>query len=100
MFYVLLIIPHIAAIGGMLWFAFGTDEREGPSSDWDDGPGNDPAPELPRPRSGPSSGPPLREAEQPRPRMRPGESLADRTLPRPRREDHPARPERVPSRTP
>jgi hypothetical protein len=97
MFYLLLIIPHIAVIGGMLWFAFSSDEREPPDAGWDDGPGNDPAPVVPGPRSGPSHGPPLSEAEQPRPRLRPGESLADRTLPRPRRDEHPAQPERVPA---
>jgi hypothetical protein len=98
-FYILLILPHIAAIGGMLWFAFGTDDPDPPTTGWDDGPGNDPAPTAPDPRCGPSDGPPLSEAEQPRPRLRPGERLADRTVPPPRRDRHPL-PVREPVETP
>jgi hypothetical protein len=98
-FYILLILPHVAAIGGMLWFAFGTDEPEPPAWGWDDGPGDDPAPMPPDPRSGPSYGPPLTDAEQPRPRLRPGEQLADRTVGPPRRDRHPL-PERAPAQTP
>ena len=99
MFYILLILPHLAAIGGLLWFAFGSGEAE-PETDWgwDDWP-DDPAPVAPGPRNGPANGPPLTEAEQPRPRLRPGEQLADRTVKRPRREEHPAVPERSPAET-
>jgi hypothetical protein len=93
MFYALLILPHIAAITGLLMFAFreGSDGRpEDPGIDWfwDQDP---PTPPAPRPE--PATGPPLPDARQPR-RLQVGEQLSERTVRRPRRE--PVEPERAP----
>jgi hypothetical protein len=100
MFYLLLIIPHVGAIAGMLWWAFRQTDNDGGTygdnwwGDW-----TDPDEPTPIPPTGPSAiGPPLPDALQPRPRMRPGEQLAERALPVPRREhEHPA-PRRQPAR--
>lgn len=94
MFYALLILPHLAAIGGLLTFAFRADgdgKREPPGDDWrryDDQP-------PPAPRPGPVSGPPLPDADQPR-RLHVGEQLSERVVRRPRREHPPLEPERAP----
>ena len=101
MFYLLLIIPHVAAIGGMLWWAFRTDDLGGPTygdnwwGDWTDP--DEPRPEPPT--GGPSvTGPPLADASQPSPRMRPGEQLSERSLPVPRRDREHPQPQRQPER--
>lgn len=102
MFYLLLIIPHVAAIGGMLWWAFRTDDLGGEGGTYGDnwwGEWTDPSDPGPVPPTGPAAlGPPLRDAHQPIPRLRPGEQLSERSLPVPRRDpQHPA-PQRQPTR--
>ena len=93
MFYALLIIPHLAAITGLMVFAFRSGERrEDPGGDWrrDD---DRPTPGAPRPS--PTTGPPLPDANQPR-RLHVGEQLSERVVRRPRREHPPLEPERTP----
>jgi hypothetical protein len=97
MFYALLILPHLAAIGGLLMFAWRTGEdqrRDKPGSDW---PRDDDRPTPPAPQPGPVTGPPLPDADQPR-RLHVGEQLAERTV-RPHRRQHPPlEPERAPEK--
>jgi hypothetical protein len=93
MFYALLILPHLAAIGGLMLFAYRSGE-EGRNDDpgdwrWDEEP---PTP----PRPDPASGPPLPDADQPR-RLRVGERLSERFVKRPRREHPPVEPDRAPT---
>ena len=95
MFYALLILPHIAAVGGLMMFAFrtGKDERhEDPGGEWRP---DDDRPTPPAPQPGPNAGPPLPDAEQPR-RLQVGEQLSERVVRRPRREHAPLEPERAP----
>jgi hypothetical protein len=95
MFYALLILPHLAAIGGLLLFAFrsGNDAgREDPGSDWRP---DDAGPPPPLPRPSPGTGPPLPDAAQPR-RLRVGEQLSQRAVRPSRREHRPLKPERAP----
>jgi hypothetical protein len=97
MFYALLIIPHIAAIGGLMMFAFrsGGDGSLGESGpDWRR---DDDRPTPPAPRPGPDAGPPLPDADQPR-RLHVGEQLSERVVRRPRREHPPLEPERAPQK--
>jgi hypothetical protein len=97
MFYALLILPHIAAISGLMVFAFRSGEdgtREDPGSDWRQ---DDDRPAPPTPRPGPATGPPLPDADQPR-RLHVGEQLSERTVRRPRREHPPLEPERAPQK--
>jgi hypothetical protein len=91
-FYLLLIIPHLLALGGLFAFAAmvkpGREDEEG--IDGTDGggglePPSDPAPVPPR------GGLPLDRAELPPRRLRVGETLADLHPPRPRRDHEPAR---------
>ena len=96
MFYALLILPHLAAIGGLMLFALRTgedDRREDPGDDWrrDD----DDRPTPPAPRPVPPTGPPLPDADQPR-RLHVGEQLSERVVRRPRREHPPLEPDRTP----
>lgn len=100
MLYLLLIIPHLLAFAGLLWFGcrsgFADDESEDLRDGWNDGPSESPPPE---PRPGPSfGGPPLPDAAPPRRRVHVGERLAALYPPPPRREIEPADP--VPARTP
>jgi hypothetical protein len=95
MFYALLILPHIAAISGLMMFAYRSGEdrgRDDPGGDWlrDD---DRPTPPAPRPQ--PASGPPMLDADQPR-RLHVGEQLSERAVRRPRREHPPLEPERAP----
>jgi hypothetical protein len=100
MFYLLLIVPHVLALGGLFAIAFrtsaggsGDDEKGGPG-----GPPTDPPP--PRaPQPVPSGGGlPLEHADHPRHRLPPGERLAEQ-YPRPvRREHEPPEPRRAPTR--
>ena len=100
MFYLLLIIPHLTAISGLLFFAYRSgagdtgEERPG-------GSGGSPVQVPPRgPRPGPSgTGPPLPDATAPRRRMRVGGRLSELHPGRLRREHAPSAPERTPSRT-
>jgi hypothetical protein len=94
-FYILLIIPHVAAIGGMLWWAFRQTDLGGEGGTYGDnwwGEWHDPDEPSPVPPHGPATlGPPLPDGRQPIPRLRPGEQLAERSLPVPRRDpEHPA----------
>ncbi len=92
MFYLLLIVPHTLALGGLALYAYRSqaspvgDDPSGPG--WD---GGDAAP--PRgPRPGPpTTRLPLPGATPPRRRLRFGERLAD-LYPRRRRRDHAPRP--------
>ena len=95
MFYALLILPHLAAIGGLMMFAYRSGEdngREGPGDDWRR---DDDAPTPPAPRPDPTTGPPLPDADQPR-RLQVGERLSERVVRRPRRAHPPLEPERTP----
>jgi hypothetical protein len=97
MFYALLILPHLAAITGLMMFAFrsGEDGRQDDLGDdwrWDDD-----RPTPPAPRPDPATGPPLPDAEQPR-RLQVGEHLSERVVRRPRREHPPLEPERAPQK--
>jgi hypothetical protein len=97
MFYALLILPHIAAIGFLMMFAFRAgegDRGEEPGGDWRRD-GDQPAP--PGPRPDPAPGPPLPDAIQPR-RLQVGEQLSERVVRRPRREHPPLEPERAPQK--
>jgi hypothetical protein len=97
MFYALLILPHIMAIAGLMWFAFraGDDGRHdgGDGLDWLRTDDDDPI--TPAPRPGPAAGPPLPDADQPR-RLQVGEQLSERVVRRPRRE--PLEPDRAPQK--
>jgi hypothetical protein len=95
MFYALLILPHLAAIGGLMMFAFRSGEnetREDPGDDWRR---DDDRPTPPAPRPDPTTGPPLSDAEQPR-RLQVGEQLSERVVRRPRRAHPPLEPKRAP----
>ena len=97
MFYALLILPHLAAIGGLMLFAFRSGEKDrndNPGLDWRR---DDDQPTPPAPRPDPTSGPPLPDADQPR-RLHVGEQLAQRVVRRPRREHPPLHPERTPQK--
>jgi hypothetical protein len=99
MFYLLLVIPHVVALGGLFAFAFYAD-RGNPGEGGGASDGNDGGLELPRsPKPGPGGGDlPLPDADQPRRRLHVGEQLAD-LHPRPaRRERDPAPPRRAPTR--
>ncbi len=95
MFYALLILPHIAAISGLMMFALRSGEDRTPDDPGDDWWGDDDRPTPPAPRPDPTTGPPLPDAEQPR-RLRVGEHLSERVVRRPRREHAPRGPERAP----
>jgi len=95
MFYALLILPHLAAISGLMWFALRSGEDEGgedPGGDWRR---DDDTPTAPRPA--PTAGPPLPDADQPR-RLHVGERLSERVVRRPRREHPPLDPKRAPQK--
>ena len=97
MFYALLILPHLAAIGGLMLFAFRSGEdgtREDPGGDWRR---DDDRPTPPALRPGPDTGPPLPDADQPR-RLHVGQQLSERVVRRPRREHPPLEPERAPQK--
>ena len=97
MFYLLLIIPHLLAVGGLLFFAYRTDAGQlgGGAHGGSYGDGSEPTPGGPRP--GPSVlGPPLPEATQPR-RLRVGERLSAPA--RRRRREHRPLPRRAPRET-
>jgi len=97
MFYALLILPHIAAISGLMMFAFRSGEDEGREDHGDDWRRDDDRPTPPAPRPDPATGPPLPNADQPR-RLRVGEQLSERVVRRPRREHLPLEPERAPQK--
>ena len=95
-FYLLLIIPHLVALGGLFWFAWsvqpGRPDEEGADGADDGGglePPLEPAPVQPR------GGLPLEQTEFPPRRLRVGENLADLHPQRPRR-DHEPEPARIP----
>lgn len=97
MFYLLLILPHVLAIGGLLGFALhsaaGGANGE-PDEGSDGGGGLRPPPSRPRPRPpSPSGGLPLSDADPPRRRLRAGERLSELhpALPRREHERGPAR---------
>ncbi len=95
MFYALLILPHLAAIGGLMLFALRSgedDSREDPGSDWRP---DDAGPPPPAPRPSPATGPPLPDADQPR-RLGVGERLSQRAVRPSRREHRPLMPQRAP----
>jgi hypothetical protein len=95
-FYLLLIIPHILALGGLFLFAFNSALSDGDGDDesgWNDGGQAPPEPPAPAPSGG---GIPLPVSHPPRRRLRDGERLSDQHL-RPRRRDHEPAPV-VPSR--
>jgi hypothetical protein len=98
-FYLLLIVPHLLALGGLFAFAAmvnpGRGTEEG--ADGSDGGGGLEPPLDPAPVP-PSGGLPLDRAELPARRLRVGENLADLHPPRPRR-DHEADPPRIPVRS-
>lgn len=79
-FYLLLIVPHILALGGLFAFAWQTLDGQGSADDDTDlgggGGGGLPAPSRPRSQP-PGGGLPLPGAGQPRRRLRVGEQLAD-----------------------
>jgi hypothetical protein len=95
-FYLLLIIPHLVALGGLFAFAAmvqpGRGDEEG--ADGADGGGGLEPPLDPAPVA-PSGGLPLDQTELPPRRLRVGENLADLHPPRPRR-DHEPEPARIP----
>ena len=100
-FYLLLAIPHIAALGGLfIWAArvepcSPSDEHFGGSEGGDGGSGT---PLGPNPVQ-PSGGLPLDGSEPPARRLRVGERLADLHPPVPRRDpEHAPVPPRVPAR--
>ena len=95
MFYALLILPHIAAIGGLMMFAFRSGANTNPEPPGGDWPRDDDRPTPPTSRPDPGTGPPLPDAEQPR-RLHVGERLSERVVRRPRREHPPLEPERTP----
>src|ERR1700761_8878948 len=98
MFYALLILPHITAIGALMWFAYKSDIYGGREDAPDDWRWEDEPPTPPSPRTDPGTGPPLPDAEQPRPRLQVGEQLSERVVRRPRREHPPLEPERTPQK--
>jgi hypothetical protein len=95
MFYALLILPHIAAIGGLMMFAYRSGEDGGREDSGGDWLRDDDRPTPPAPRPEPATGPPLPDADQPR-RLHVGEQLSERVVRRPRREHPPLEPERAP----
>jgi hypothetical protein len=95
MFYALLILPHIAAISGLMMFALRSGERGRPEDSDGDWRRDDDRPNPPAPRPNPATGPPLPDADQPR-RLQVGEQLSERVVRRPRREHPPLEPERAP----
>jgi hypothetical protein len=97
MFYALLILPHLAAIGGLMMFAFRSGEDKGQDDSGGDWSRDDDRPTPPAPRPDPTTGPPLPDAEQPR-RLRVGEQLSERVVRRPRRAHPPPEPERAPQK--
>jgi hypothetical protein len=99
MFYLLLIIPHVLALGGLFAYAFYSNVGEaGDDEEWgyggDDG-GQQPPP---APDAGPGGGDlPLPKSSPPRRRLVVGEQLAD-LHPRPARREHdPVEPQRSPA---
>jgi hypothetical protein len=97
MFYALLILPHLAAITGLMLFAFRSGEGEIPEDRGGDWGRDDDRPTPPAPLPGPVTGPPLPDANQPR-RLHVGEQLSERVVRRPRREHPPLEPERTPQK--
>jgi hypothetical protein len=104
-FYLLLIVPHIVALGGL--FAFAAQTRDGQGSAEDDGEaggGGDGGTLVPRdPKARPPGGGlPLADGRPPRRRLRVGERLAELYPRRLRRGDerHPPRPLPAPARGP
>jgi hypothetical protein len=100
-FYLLLIIPHLLALGGLFAFAAMVkpgrgDEAGADGSDGGGGGGLEP-PLGPAPVR-PSGGLPLEQTELPARRLRVGENLADLHPARPRR-DHEPEPARRPVRS-
>ena len=99
-FYLLLIVPHILALGGLFAFAWQTlDGQAGADDDADfgsGGGGGSPVPAGPRPDA-PSGGLPLPGAEAPRRRLRVGEQLVELYPPVPRRGGEPREPAREPA---
>jgi hypothetical protein len=99
MFYLLLIVPHVLALGGLFALAFRT-RSGGAGEEGEGGPGGPPNDPPPPTAPGPvpsGGGLPLEHAEPPRRRLAPGERLAEQ-YPRPARREHePARPQRSPA---
>jgi hypothetical protein len=100
MFYLLLILPHVLAIGGLLAFALCTASgaSTGEADEGTDGGGGGQRlpPSAPQPAS-PRGGLPLRDAQPPWRRLRVGEQLGDLRQPAPRRDRGPHRPRRTPA---
>lgn len=99
MFYLLLILPHVLAIGGLLAFALhsaaggaGGEQDEG----WDGGGGSRTPPNEP-PSPSPRGGLPLCDADPPRRRLRAGERLSELHPRLPRREHERRPPHRTPA---
>jgi hypothetical protein len=99
MFYLLLIIPHVVALGGLFAFAFYTNTDTPGDEQEDGGDGRDGGQQLPRtPPPAPSGGGlPLSQSSPPRRRLRVGESLAELHPRPPRRDRDPRRPSRTPT---
>jgi len=98
MIYLLLIVPHLLALGGLLMFAIRTGATApGEDGYGDHGGGGDWPPRRPGPPPGPN-GLPLDGAVAPRRRLRVGERLAE-LHPRRGRRDHdvPRTPRRAPT---
>jgi hypothetical protein len=101
MFYLLLIFPHVLAIGGLLTFALcsAAGGASGEPEEGSDGGGGGLRTPPSEPQSPPSGGGlPLGDAEPPRRRLRVGEQLSELHHP-PARREHERDPQR-PSRTP
>jgi hypothetical protein len=100
MFYLLLILPHVLAIGGLLAFALCT-ASSAPSGEADEGTdggdgGQRLPPTAPEPAP-PRGGLPLGDSDPPRRRLRVGEQLSDLHRALPRRDRGPHRPPRTPA---
>jgi hypothetical protein len=97
-FYLLLVVPHVVALGGLFAWAARVDPcgvgEDG--VDGTDGGGGLEPPRKPRPL-GPSGGLPLDSGEPPARRLRVGERLADLHPPPSRRDHNPAPAPRVPA---
>jgi hypothetical protein len=100
MIYVLLIVPHLLALGGLLAFACRSMMAEAGEDDygWGEDNQDDQPPLAPEPLA-PLTGPPLPHASSPRRRMRVGERLSELHSRRPRREHDPPQPTRPPVKT-
>jgi hypothetical protein len=101
MFYLLLILPHVLAIGGLLAFALCSSsgactDRADEGTDGGGGGGQRRPPTAPQPAP-PRGGLPLGDAQPPWRRLRVGEQLSELYQPSRRRDRGPHRPPRTPA---